>query len=283
GARYLAPWLARWISPDSAGAIEGLNLYVYVSNNPLKYIDPTGHMERESAQGAMEGGAVGGVGNNTTLVDFSRIKEVQQEILQSDMFRTLGALDSSSRFFRETNLIYPLPHHALEVEDRVINLRKDTDADIEKTMDTGASYLYAVMQSSMSPKTKDRVFNQYKVANCGECADIMFHALGDRYPDMVVEMISTPTHAFNLINRDQSISLFEPEQWNNTVLVVDAWAKTVHTQQEFLPVNAPDYNLSTESEGNFLILRRQANPKGMTGFELTGTAFTKRPPSPVLK
>jgi RHS repeat-associated protein len=28
GARYQAPWLARWISPDSAGAVDGLNLYV---------------------------------------------------------------------------------------------------------------------------------------------------------------------------------------------------------------------------------------------------------------
>ncbi|CAB5501670.1 RHS repeat domain-containing protein [Bathymodiolus thermophilus thioautotrophic gill symbiont] len=44
GARYLAPWLARWISPDSAGSVDGLNLYVYVGNNPLKYIDPTGHI-----------------------------------------------------------------------------------------------------------------------------------------------------------------------------------------------------------------------------------------------
>ncbi|CAC9424519.1 hypothetical protein [uncultured Gammaproteobacteria bacterium] len=45
GARYLAPWLARWTSPDSAGAVNGLNLYVYVGNNPLKYIDPTGHVK----------------------------------------------------------------------------------------------------------------------------------------------------------------------------------------------------------------------------------------------
>ncbi len=43
GARYLAPWLTRWISPDSAGAADGLNLYIYVDNNPLKYRDPTGH------------------------------------------------------------------------------------------------------------------------------------------------------------------------------------------------------------------------------------------------
>jgi RHS repeat-associated protein len=33
GARYLAPWLTRWISPDSAGAVDGLNLYVFASDN----------------------------------------------------------------------------------------------------------------------------------------------------------------------------------------------------------------------------------------------------------
>jgi hypothetical protein len=32
------------ISPDSAGAVDGLNLYVYVGNNPLKYTDPTGYV-----------------------------------------------------------------------------------------------------------------------------------------------------------------------------------------------------------------------------------------------
>jgi hypothetical protein len=34
----------KWIiSHINAGAIDGLNLYVYVGNNPLKYIDPIGH------------------------------------------------------------------------------------------------------------------------------------------------------------------------------------------------------------------------------------------------
>ena len=42
GARYYAPWLARWTACDPAGLVDGVNAYVYVTNNPIKYIDPTG-------------------------------------------------------------------------------------------------------------------------------------------------------------------------------------------------------------------------------------------------
>ena len=42
GARYYAPWLARWISCDPAGMVDGLNLYFYTQNNPLILQDTTG-------------------------------------------------------------------------------------------------------------------------------------------------------------------------------------------------------------------------------------------------
>jgi RHS repeat-associated protein len=42
GARYCAPWLGRWVSPDPAGLVDGSNLYAYVRNNPVRYADPTG-------------------------------------------------------------------------------------------------------------------------------------------------------------------------------------------------------------------------------------------------
>jgi RHS repeat-associated protein len=38
GARYLAPWLTRWISPDSMGAVDGLNLYIYVGNKTFNFV-----------------------------------------------------------------------------------------------------------------------------------------------------------------------------------------------------------------------------------------------------
>lgn len=42
GARYYPPWLGRWIKPDPAGTVDGLNLYAYVKGNPIKFKDPNG-------------------------------------------------------------------------------------------------------------------------------------------------------------------------------------------------------------------------------------------------
>ena len=42
GARYYAPWLARWVSCDPLGPMDGLNLYAYVRDNPMGFVDPTG-------------------------------------------------------------------------------------------------------------------------------------------------------------------------------------------------------------------------------------------------
>ena len=43
GARYYAPWLARWTAADPIGIKDGLNIYAYTGNNPVKLKDPTGN------------------------------------------------------------------------------------------------------------------------------------------------------------------------------------------------------------------------------------------------
>jgi RHS repeat-associated protein len=45
GARYYAPWLGRWTATDRIGIEDGLNLYLYVSGNPILRIDPDGHRD----------------------------------------------------------------------------------------------------------------------------------------------------------------------------------------------------------------------------------------------
>ncbi len=43
GARYYLTWLARWTCPDSAGFVDGLNLYQFVQCNPVILIDIQGN------------------------------------------------------------------------------------------------------------------------------------------------------------------------------------------------------------------------------------------------
>jgi insecticidal toxin complex protein TccC len=45
GARYYAPWLQRWVSADPAGDVDGLNLYGFVGNNPVCYVDVNGEVK----------------------------------------------------------------------------------------------------------------------------------------------------------------------------------------------------------------------------------------------
>ena len=52
GARYYVPPLARWASADPAGMAAGLNAYIYVSANPVRYVDPGGTNGYERFKGA---------------------------------------------------------------------------------------------------------------------------------------------------------------------------------------------------------------------------------------
>jgi RHS repeat-associated protein len=42
GQRYHAPWIGRWLSPDPAGLVDGVNRYAYAKGNPISKSDPTG-------------------------------------------------------------------------------------------------------------------------------------------------------------------------------------------------------------------------------------------------
>ena len=41
-ARYCVTWLGRWLNPDPLGIKDGLNVYAYSRNNPIRFSDPSG-------------------------------------------------------------------------------------------------------------------------------------------------------------------------------------------------------------------------------------------------
>ncbi|NBB12794.1 RHS repeat-associated core domain-containing protein [Pseudomonas sp. SLFW] len=42
GFRYYAPWLQRWVSPDPAGDVQGVNRYGFVGNSPVRNLEVNG-------------------------------------------------------------------------------------------------------------------------------------------------------------------------------------------------------------------------------------------------
>jgi insecticidal toxin complex protein TccC len=42
GLRYYVPWWHRWLSPDPAGVVDGLNLYCMARNSPVTFFDKVG-------------------------------------------------------------------------------------------------------------------------------------------------------------------------------------------------------------------------------------------------
>jgi RHS repeat-associated protein len=50
GLRYYASWLQRWINPDPAGYVDGMNLFAMVGNSPAVYFDEQGNARKNYDQ-----------------------------------------------------------------------------------------------------------------------------------------------------------------------------------------------------------------------------------------
>ncbi|WP_172566107.1 RHS repeat protein [Vibrio navarrensis] len=60
GYRYYASWMGRWLNPDPAWTVDGLNLFRMVRNNPVTLHDVDGRMLQDSEEVASPTNAVGG-------------------------------------------------------------------------------------------------------------------------------------------------------------------------------------------------------------------------------
>ncbi|USG64639.1 hypothetical protein NDK47_21220 [Brevibacillus ruminantium] len=89
-ARYYDPTVGRFISEDTyKGAVDNplsLNRYTYVSNNPLRYVDPSGHVQADAhGNGGFDKQRIEQLMNDviTGRVDYDRLPSDQKAMLKA--------------------------------------------------------------------------------------------------------------------------------------------------------------------------------------------------------
>ncbi|MEI9806810.1 MAG: toxin TcdB middle/C-terminal domain-containing protein [Bacteroidota bacterium] len=75
GARYYCPWLGRWLNPDPAGTVDGLNLYAFVNGNPITYTDEDGLSKKKQNKIKLKG-----IGKGTHKKLNSRFMTIGQKL-----------------------------------------------------------------------------------------------------------------------------------------------------------------------------------------------------------
>jgi insecticidal toxin complex protein TccC len=116
GSRYYAPWLWCWVSADPAGAVDGLNLYAFVGNNPLRYVDGNGEAKAENVIlnysnfiSTLESHADHTLGQVANILHKSNVAaSLARNLLSESMKAGIGF---AGGFFAGENLAELLPQH----------------------------------------------------------------------------------------------------------------------------------------------------------------------------
>lgn len=78
GERYYAAWLGRWTAKDLDGLVDGMNLYQYVSNQVINYVDIDGNKKRKSNND-----------EDNRKWEKKEIRKAKLELRNSNLFRDL--------------------------------------------------------------------------------------------------------------------------------------------------------------------------------------------------
>jgi RHS repeat-associated protein len=106
GARYYCSWIGRWISPDPGGSVDGLNLYSFSRNNPIRMVDLDGFNSVPANEGSNVQGEIDI--NDKAASDGS--KEGLFISANLDMGKSMVKSEARSRFFKKfaENISTPL-------------------------------------------------------------------------------------------------------------------------------------------------------------------------------
>ena len=82
--RYYAPFIGGWLSPDPLGPVDGLNLYRFVHNNPIRFVDADGLQTVEDVVWRTVGPAPGGLSTEQAIAYFNRRYAIREKVRATD-------------------------------------------------------------------------------------------------------------------------------------------------------------------------------------------------------
>jgi RHS repeat-associated protein len=115
GARYHAPWLARWVTADPIGIGDGVNVYLYCKDNPILLMDHTGTDARLS------------VDQVTSTITYSTTVHIYGNAAEIAQFQP--AATRATAFYRDNS-------GSITVDGRVWNVRYNVSFQFHDTAAT---------------------------------------------------------------------------------------------------------------------------------------------------
>lgn len=108
GARYYASWLNRWISADPIGIADDINVFNYVSNNPVLFIDNSGNGKEKKDPKLMDYVVDTGIKElSEKALTKTIVSKSSSSIIRATMSEVFGGLLGS--VFKNAKTIKPSP------------------------------------------------------------------------------------------------------------------------------------------------------------------------------
>ena len=156
--RMYNPELARFLSKDPKGYVDGMNLYSYVKNNPLRYLDAMGTtaFNREFAQAEAQFEELESITENGGATSDNTREEFEKYIGTNDSdFKMLPAVDIPTTNSTITNGFKNIVNDVVEFGNNVVD--GNYNKEIANSLRFGATTLNVAgtaMLGVPSPQTK---------------------------------------------------------------------------------------------------------------------------------
>ena len=213
GLRYYMPWLQRWINPDPKGYMDGSNIYAFVGNNPVSFVDTDGAVRIDVSHLTEEQKKATDIEGAQAVVAWEVYAAGQGDVKPSTMERELSSeLFKSFKQAHVTNLV---------TKTLLIEGSPNQYVDFWRSPHDPEAFL---AQRDIDHGVKG--FVESRTGNCGEHAILAFNLLASTETQQPVFHVKAQgmDHAFTVIGDRRELG-------DKRVVVVDPWPTfpMVHT------------------------------------------------------